>query len=741
MSVSADRPIERRAEDRLERARLAEALAAQVIAAPSEDGFVVGIGGPWGSGKTSLLNLVVEAVSARDDRVIFLRFNPWLFSSADELVLRFCAELATQLKEQGDADVDGVAEKLVDYGGVLGPLAKLPIVGRGFALADAGRELLQALGALPDRSAASRREQLASALSTLDRRVVVVVDDIDRLTDGEIRELVRVVKLVGDLPHVVYLLAYDRERVEGALGRDSDRGEGRVFLEKIVQVTHDIPAASPLVLRRLVDAGIEDLLGPEPPPRFDPRRWQRLYGDIVAGYLETVRDVRRYLNALPVTLDLVGTELAVEDVLVLEALRVFDYDVWEALPAASRSLTHMELFEELADCETPRAEIHELVENSEDHQAQVRALVRHLFPVGARYLTEEPATPDEVFYEQVPGWRATGRVAYRRGLIAYLARVLPEGSASAAVVDSVLAALNRNESIDELVAELSQLQLDDLLVRLHDRNHEFNADSAVHGCVALFELANRLEPRISDVYGLGSDFQLTRLVGAWFERIDDSSERQRAIREVFENAPTLSARFQMIRDFGTHTSGDGASGPAAGSAGSEDAETGEDERDASGQADGPPNGSTEDQPSVGLIDETTTAEFKSRLEADVLAASPGNLSGERRLADLVEVLLAAEPGPRRLRELVEDDAFLLALLRSQIRPWQRGSGSLALPWRRLGELVGGAERLRGRVEALVERRDALETDEWGLWTLDLAARYAAGEDLFDISPDLANAEG
>lgn len=244
------------------------------------------------------------------------------------------------------------------------------------------------------------------------------------------------------------------------------------------------------------------------------------------------------------------------------------------------------------------------------------------------------------------------------------------------------------------------------------------------------------------MYGLGSDFQLTRLVGAWFERIDDSSERQGAIREVFESAPTLSARFQMIRDFGTHTNGEGASGPAAGSADSDDREAVKDESDASGRhADAPTDGATEDEPSVGLIDEATTAEFKSRLEADVLAASTGNLSGERRLADLLEVLLAAESGPRRLRELAEDDVFLLALLRSQVRPWQRGSGSLALPWRRLGDLLGGAERLTRRVEALVERRDALQTDEWGRWTLDLAARYAAGEDLFDISPGVKNGEG
>lgn len=741
MSVSPDRPIEHRAEDRLERARLAEALAAQVIGAPSEDGFVVGIGGPWGSGKTSLLNLVVEAVREREAGVIVLRFNPWLFSSADELVLRFCAELAAQLREQADQDVNGVAEKLADYGGILGSLGKLPILGKGFEALDALREVLQATGTLPDRSAATRRKQLADALCGLNRRVAVVVDDIDRLTDAEIRELVRVVKLVGDLPHVVYLLAYDRERVETALGRQADRAEGRVFLEKIVQVTHDIPAASPAVLRRLVDSGIQNLLGPDPPQRFDPRRWGRAYGDIVGGYLGTIRDVRRYLNALPVTLDLIGNELALEDVLVLEALRVFDYEVWEALPAASRSLTHIELFEELAEHETPRAQIQELVEKSKHHQTHVRQLVRHLFPVGARYLAEEPAPPAEALYGQVPEWRAAGRVANGRGLIAYLARVLPEGAASAAVVDSVLASLNHNEPIDELVSELSQLQMDDLLVRLHDRNPEFNPDSALHGCVTLLGLANRLEPRISDVYGLGSDFQLTRLVGAWFERIGDSSERQRAIREVFDNAPTLSARFQMIRDFGTHTGGEGTSGPAAGGAHSDDGETVEDEGDASHPpADAPPDGATEDEPSAGLIDESTTGKFKSRLEADVLAASPGSLSRERRLADLVEVLLAAEPGPQRLRELAEDDGFLLALLRSQVRPWRRGSGSLALPWRRLGDLLGGAERLARQVKALVEGRDELESDEWGRRTLELAARYAAGEDLFDISPDAVNDE-
>ena len=100
--------------------------------------------------------------------------------------------------------------------------------------------ILQALSAAP--SVFEQYRELRAMLEGLDKRLVIVVDDVDRLRPDEVLDIVRLVRLVGDFPNTLYLLAFDRRRVEECLG-EGNAERGRAYLEKIVQVTHDVPTA------------------------------------------------------------------------------------------------------------------------------------------------------------------------------------------------------------------------------------------------------------------------------------------------------------------------------------------------------------------------------------------------------------------------------------------------------------------------------------------------------------------
>ena len=58
-------------------------------------GAVVGVFGPWGSGKTSFLNLVKHELEG--ESVHILEFNPWMFSGTEQLVQRFFIELTSSI--------------------------------------------------------------------------------------------------------------------------------------------------------------------------------------------------------------------------------------------------------------------------------------------------------------------------------------------------------------------------------------------------------------------------------------------------------------------------------------------------------------------------------------------------------------------------------------------------------------------------------------------------------------------
>jgi hypothetical protein len=111
--LSGDRPKERIVDDRLGYASFARALARSISELTPTDGIVLAINGPWGSGKTTAVNMVVEALSELEElkeekhRVIPVRFNPWWFSEQEDLVRAFFAELSSALGKK-------VSEKVLE---------------------------------------------------------------------------------------------------------------------------------------------------------------------------------------------------------------------------------------------------------------------------------------------------------------------------------------------------------------------------------------------------------------------------------------------------------------------------------------------------------------------------------------------------------------------------------------------------------------------------------------------------
>lgn len=123
--VTADNPITKPEDDALGRTKPARSFAEQVLTLDSTEGVVVGVLGPWGSGKTSFVNLARQRL--KDAGVTVLEFNPWMFSGADQLVQAFFVELSAQLKLRQDlAEIGKLVE---DYGETFSGLAWLPLVG------------------------------------------------------------------------------------------------------------------------------------------------------------------------------------------------------------------------------------------------------------------------------------------------------------------------------------------------------------------------------------------------------------------------------------------------------------------------------------------------------------------------------------------------------------------------------------------------------------------------------------
>lgn len=257
---------------------------------------MVGVAGPWGEGKTSILNMAAERLDGRGTAQV-VRFNPWLFSGSGELLQRFFSELASEVQLKGGRGSDRTAKALSTYGTAAGPLSAVPVAGRVIGLtsraAKGGATLLRAGTTLHEQ-----RRELHEALGELDRPIVVIVDDLDRPhEDGEIAEMVRLIRLVGDLPRVTYLVAYERQQVARALG-DGDPERGGDYLEKIVQAVFEVPPARRDLFDKLLTEAMDEAVGDLATLHFSEERWAALQVAGIRSLFRNLRDVRRFASAL-----------------------------------------------------------------------------------------------------------------------------------------------------------------------------------------------------------------------------------------------------------------------------------------------------------------------------------------------------------------------------------------------------------------------------------------------------------
>ena len=496
----ADQPIESVDEDRLRRSKFAARLAAQVEAA-RKPGLVIALTGPWGSGKTSLLNLVGAQLDREANTIV--KFNPWYFSGTEQLIQHFFGEMGSQIAEGSPtAALAKIAPRLKRYGLMLGPLRFIPVAGRWVEMAgEVAKELGDSLS--PEaKSLHSQHAELSAELASAGKRVVVLVDDIDRLEDDEIRQVMRLVRLVGDFKNVVYVLAFDAERVATVLGGERGIEEGRRYLEKIVQLSYDTPAIARDDLVGLLKEAIAPLTRAAARDRLDS-----LVDDVLAPLVENVRDVRRYVNVLPFALDVIGDEVDVVDVLGLEAARVFFPATYDALPEAVDALTTFEdQTRELGE------RIDAFVATGRGRSATVRAWMDLLFPAVA--IREGSRDYD------FPSWKDERRVANAEILRIYLEKALPERTVSQAVVSRVNEWLRGGPDAAHLVVGLSEAHLADLFTRARGPDAGAGDDSALSALAQLFNAAGRALGR---GFGGGESLALRRFVASYFRRVASSS--------------------------------------------------------------------------------------------------------------------------------------------------------------------------------------------------------------------------
>lgn len=328
--ISPDLPITKARDDILNRSSFAKNLAKVLLEYSCSSSFSIGLYGEWGSGKTSLLNMVIEEIADKDSHAVILRFNPWLCSDSKQLISQFFKQLATAIKMKKTATAKA-CELIDQYADIFDAAAAIPFVGEAVVAAGktVAQQAKQHLEKTNDLQAV--KNKIVEKLEEEKLKIIVAIDDIDRLSEEEIIAVFQLVKALADFPNTVYLLAFDYKVVIQAL-KKVQHGDGKEYLEKIIQVPFEIPAPSIDTIHKTLFSKLNSIIGDIADNQWDRETWSRLFEFGIKDYIVSIRDVIRYTNVFSLKYELLKEETAPVDLLGLTCLQVFEPTIYSRLP-------------------------------------------------------------------------------------------------------------------------------------------------------------------------------------------------------------------------------------------------------------------------------------------------------------------------------------------------------------------------------------------------------------------------
>lgn len=334
MNYNSDKPIKTSEQDLLGRTIFSRQLGEAINSYDGKDGLVLGLFGKWGTGKTSILNMVVNEINhlseKTDNRPIIVNFSPWNYTDKDNLISLFFRVLKNRL----DLDKDEkkrrkIGKALTDYSDALDALSLVPMIGSGLAAILKTLAKSQGTELLKDIDIDTTKESLEKVLSDTNQKIIVIIDDIDRLTNTQIRDIFQLVKQVGNFPNIIYVLSMDRDVVCRAL-ESVHNINGAEYLEKIVQIPFEIPALLKPRLREIFLTKLEDIVKTiSDNTNIDKSYWSEVFANCIEPYIKTLRDVNRVINTFQFRYKILYEETAFEDMVALTTIEVLEPQLYQ----------------------------------------------------------------------------------------------------------------------------------------------------------------------------------------------------------------------------------------------------------------------------------------------------------------------------------------------------------------------------------------------------------------------------
>lgn len=323
-----DQPIQGGANDPdlLNRADFANHLAEIMLLNHDDDCLTVSLEGEWGYGKTSVINLVKGALNEKETAPIIVEYNPWLAGKPESLIQDFLLQFSSQLNIRDNSEEAlKAAKELIAYSNLFSVAKLVPgaepwasIVEKVFSRFGSATKKIAELKKL---DLLGKKKKVIKAIEKIKTPIVVVIDDIDRLTPSETFQVLRLVKAVADFSGTSFLLAFDASYLSEVLNKN-DIVNASEYINKVIQLRVPLPVISERGMNELANVELEKLSNKNLTDQFegDQERLSWIYHNYFKHMIKNPRELKRFFNHLRFVLEQVEGQVCFADLFSLSII-------------------------------------------------------------------------------------------------------------------------------------------------------------------------------------------------------------------------------------------------------------------------------------------------------------------------------------------------------------------------------------------------------------------------------------
>lgn len=276
--------------------------------------FSIGVVGEWGSGKSTIIELSIKELNNKNKFIIIDDFDPWVIKSQDALILAMYNTIIENLGEN-----IGYYKRKKIQNALINITASIPYVGKGI-----GNFLENRIDDYTEYK--EIKADLKEKLENLDKRLIFIIDNLDRMSKNNVVFLLTLIGTLFKLPNITYIVAYDKERINEIIKSYEMNKSNEInpkYIEKIINKEIIIPKIHNSVKQNIFYNCLKKCI------IWHCDEFSDKIPNIIATKFDSIREFIRFLNFI--TYDINNTSLYQYDYLIIRTIEFLDYNLYKKI--------------------------------------------------------------------------------------------------------------------------------------------------------------------------------------------------------------------------------------------------------------------------------------------------------------------------------------------------------------------------------------------------------------------------